>query len=99
MIRRGVRRAAPRDDDGWRGSGRSGDFGSGVPGILGQVLIEVAKQAARSKGFDLDGGPWGGSSPGRRTSMPRPGRSSPRPGSSGSGRGRSGGGFKTGGGF
>lgn len=92
MIRRGVRRQAAREGQDVRFGGRSRDLGGTLPAILGDVLIEVAKQAARSKGFDLGGGPWGGPTPGRRTSMPRPSRPS------GGGK-RGGGGFRTGGGF
>ncbi len=89
-LKRSVRRLAPPREGGFGGSSRGGgvDFGD----ILGEVLIEVAKQAGRSKGIDFGGGPWGGRSPGRRTSLPRP-RSFPRGGS------KRGGGFRTGGGF
>jgi len=89
-LKRSVRRLSPPREGGFGGSSHGGgvDFGD----ILGEVLIEVAKQAGRSKGIDFGGGPWGGRSPGRRTSLPRP-RSFPRGGS------KRGGGFRTGGGF
>jgi hypothetical protein len=89
-LKRSVRRRKPLRRGGF-GRARGGSM-RGFGDVLGEVLIEVAKQAGRSKGIDFGGGPWGGRSPGRRTSLPRP-RRMPRGGS------RKGGGFRTGGGF
>lgn len=95
VIKRGARRASARGGQDVIFGGRTREAGGQMGDLLGQVLIEVARQAARHRGVDFGGGPWGGSSPGRRTSMPRPRPTPSRP----SGGGRKGGGFRTGGGF
>ena len=91
FIEKHMRRTAPRVDPGFGGGRRAETLG--LPGVFGDIAIEIAKEAARQ------GGRYGGyrgprrkpwrTKPTRR-SFPRPG---PRTG------GRSGGGFKTGGGF
>lgn len=95
-LARSVRRIQPRTEPGFGGLPRSQTIG--LPGILGDVLWEVAKQSTR--------GSRGGVNIGFPTSQPTR-RRSPRiniPRGGGIGGGRSGGGgksggFRTGGGF
>lgn len=93
-LARNLRRLKPKAQPGFGGNRRSNTIG--LPGVLGDVIWEVAKEATRG------GRRSGGRSIGFPTSLPTKRRSPrinlPRRGGGG-GRKRGGGGFKTGGGF
>ena len=103
FLQKSMRQKKTRVDPGFGGSPRSETLG--LPGVLGDIAIEIAKEAMRS------GGRYGGYSGRRHSPFPsRPTRrrlpTSGFPGSSGRRggfklprRGGKGGGFRTGGGF
>ncbi len=100
-LARSLRRLKPKAEPGFGGMPRSSTIG--LPGILGDVLWEVAKEASRGSGGSSRGRSIGfpTSAPRKRRSprinMPRRRSSGGR--RSGGGGSRGGGGFKTGGGF